>query len=329
MLYLVEVKFILGGNHMKTVLITGVSGFIGRELCGSLLQKGYNVIGTDKIISQYVGNPGFSFIQCDIIDKGKLTSIIDGSKIDALVHLACSVDNDFPSVIGDKELSDCKAVDKYIYKSAVAAGIKDILMLSTVLIFATPKSREPIRETADERPTTNYAKMKAESEKAFLSAIRKSATNGVVMRAAPVYSKEYIQNLHDRIYDYKDEVAYLYREGEYFFSFCCLYNILDFISGILKQDGSIQYQGVYNVCDTKPISAREIVEFEREHHHLGAVIQKNYSAESVKAALSLAGKSLKTDYRFVDPSTITSGYCFDNTKAKRISTFRWKLSNTK
>ena len=314
---------------MSTVLITGASGFIGKATTEHLLSKGYNVIGTDSKPSPFIGQPNFNFVSAECYDKGKILPIIEGTPLDAVIHLACSVDNDFPSIIGDKEMNDCRGVDKFIYKSVTSRNIKTLIMLSTTQVYAIPKNREPVRETFDEKPTTNYAKMKAESEKAFISCLKKSETKAVIMRVAPVYTKDYPQNLHDKIYDYKDEVAFLYREGEYAFSFCNLYNLLDFIAGALVQDKNTQYQGIYNVCDTRPISAKEIVEFEREHHHLGAVIQRNYSMDAIKSALPGAGKRPKMDYRYVDLSTITNNINFDNTKATRMCTFRWKLSNTK
>ncbi|MBE6839367.1 MAG: NAD(P)-dependent oxidoreductase [Ruminococcus sp.] len=315
---------------MKTILITGASGFIGREVTGALLQKGHNIIGTDVKASPFIGQPNFNFLQTSIIDKGKILPLLESGKLDAVIHLACSCDNDLDGIITDKEMKDSAAVDKYLYKAAITSGIKDVMLLSTTQVYAPQKTREPVRETSDEKPFSNYAKMKSESEKELGKSLKKGgATRGVVMRVAPVYSKDYNQNLHDKIYDYKDGVGFLYGEGNYGFSFCCVYNLVDFINGILSQDGSYQYQGIYNICDTKPTMAKDIVEFERDFHKLGAVISRNYSADAIKAALANSGKKPKTDYRYVDLSTLTSNINYDNTKAQRISTFRWNLSNTK
>ena len=314
---------------MKTILVTGASGFIGREVTSALLQKGNNVIGTDTKASPLIGQPNFNFLQADITDKSKISPILESGKLDAVIHLACSTDNDLDSVITDVEMKQSAQVDKYFYKTAVDAGIKDILMLSTIQVYAPQKSREPVRETNDEKPFSNYAKMKADSEKELGKSLKKGNSQGVVMRIAPVYSKDYNQNLHDRIYDYKDGVGFLYGEGNYGFSFCCIYNLVDFINGVLNQDGSYQYQGIYNVCDTNITLAKDIVEFERDFHKLGAVISRNYSSDAIKAALANSGKRPKTDYRYVDLSTLTNNINFSNTKAQRISTFRWNLDNTK
>lgn len=315
---------------MKTVFITGANGLIGRELTQQLLEKGYNVFATDTTPSPFVGKPNYTFVQTNVFDKGKITPILESGRINSLIHLACSVDNDFPSEINDKEMGDSRSADKYIYRSAASAGVRDIIILSTTQIYAVQKTREPIRETADEKPVTNYAKMKSESEMALAAAVKNfSNTKAVSMRVAPIYTKEHNQNLHDRIYDYKDRVAYLYGEGLYSFSMCSLYNVIDFIIGVLNQDGKYQYQGVYNICDSKPITAKEIVEFEREFHHLGPVIQKSEGVESIKSTFLLGNKKAKNDYRYIDPATVTNSIMYDNTKAQRISTFRWNLYNTK
>lgn len=313
---------------MKTVLVTGASGMIGTALTESLLEKGCKVIGTDSKPNSFVNTPNYSFIEADIEDKGKITSVIEGSKIDVLVHLACSVDNDFPNVITSAEEKTCASVDKYLYKAAIDAGVGDIILLSTYQVYAHQKTREPIRETADEKPGTPYAKMKYDSEKVLSKAIAKSASaKGVIARACPIYTKDFAENLHSKIYDPKDGCSFIYGYGDYGYSFCCLYNLVDFIIGVINVSSGITYQGVYNVCDSKPIAAKDIVEFLRQYHKLGAVIQRNYGADSVKAAVSF-GKG-KNDYRYNDLSIACSNISYDNTKAQRIATFRWKLSNTK
>lgn len=312
---------------MKTVLITGASGLIGRELTGKLLSKGFCVIGTDKTVSPYSGQPNFSFIQCDITDKQKIIGVIEGSKIDALVHLACSVDNDISNVVTDKEVSASHAVDKYLYKAVANSGITDVILLSTSKVYAPPKGREPIREESPAKPSSNYAKMKLDAEKTMLSVFKKTDIKEIIVRVAPIYTKEYYQNLHDLIFSKKEQVAFLCRDGGYGLTFCNLYNLVDFIRGILSQDeNSPHYHGVYNICDARIITAKEVVEFERKFHRLGAVIQMG----GLAAAKALTGgRSAKQDYNYIDSSVLTVNNFVDSTKAQRFAPFRWKLDNTK
>ncbi len=75
---------------LKTVLLTGCSGFIGSNLTDFLLKKGYRVIGVDNLcsgrqknIEHLKSNPNFLFINADITKK-----IGVDEKLDFILHFA-------------------------------------------------------------------------------------------------------------------------------------------------------------------------------------------------------------------------------------------------
>ncbi|MDR0947498.1 MAG: NAD(P)-dependent oxidoreductase [Ruminococcus sp.] len=314
---------------MRNVLITGVSGLIGTEVANLLLNKGFTIVGTDTKPSSII-NPNFTYIEAAPDDKGKISGLFSQYKCDALVHLACSCDNDFPALLGKEEIKIAANCDKFLYEAAVKAGVKDILLLSSHMVYAVQKSREPIREGNDVKPSTTYGEIKADSEKILAKAVGKSSTNAVIMRMPQMYTKDFVENLHSKIWDPKDACVFVYGYGEYGFTFCCLYNLCDFILGILAgAAGLTNYTGIYNICDTKPILAKDIVEFMKQFHRIGAVIQRNYGTDAIKAAMAFGGKTAKADYRYNDIGIICSNISYDNTKAQRIAPFRWKLANTK
>lgn len=314
---------------MKTVIITGVGGMIGNAVAELLLQKNFRVIGTDTT-PQKIKNENYTHVQCSISEKEKLSKIISGSKPFSLIHLACTVDNDFPDILTPDHERESAAADRYIYKAAEAAGAESIMMISTYQIYAPQKTREPIREDAPEKPVTLYSKMKYESERALVAALKKNTrSKGVIMRVCPVYTKDFHENLKAKIFDPRENCAFVYGYGDYGYTFTCVFNIVDFVYGILTCDSSINVQGIYNICDTKPITAKEIVEMLRSCHKIGAVVSRNYGADAVKSSGLFGPKTWKNEYRYNDLSIACSNISYDNTKAQRISTFRWKLSNTK
>ena len=316
---------------MAGIFITGASGLIGMYLTSSLLAKKHTVIAVDSKPNDFVGtNPNYTFVQCDITDKSAVSDLLNSNKgkIQTVVHLACSVDNDIDSYVTDEEVKKSKLCDKYIYDAAVDAEVRSFILLSTSHVYGLQKGREPIRETTDLKGNSNYADMKMSAEKAFVKSLKKSDMVPVIARVAPVYTSDYTQNLRDKVYDPKEDIAFIYKDGDYRFSFCCLFNLVDFINGIIAIPQG-RYEGVYNVADTKQISAKEILEHEREHHRIGAVIQKNMASDSLKNVVALGKNRQKMDYRFFDPTTIYSNWNIDNTKAQRIATFRWNLKNTK
>ncbi len=73
------------------ILITGVAGFIGSNLCKELLRKKHTVFGIDNLsygkkqnIAKIANNENFKFIQGDILNPYILQDI----KADVIVHLA-------------------------------------------------------------------------------------------------------------------------------------------------------------------------------------------------------------------------------------------------
>ena len=309
---------------LATVLVTGASGFIGKHCVKALLAKKHRVFAVDSTWANMdESDPNYTFTMCDITDKDAVCSIIEGNRIDSIIHLANSVDNDFDSYVTDAELKRAKITDKYIYECAAKNDVKNFLLLSTTQIYGTPKGREPIRETAPEKGSSNYVDLKLYSEKMLEKAFKKSDSVPVIARVAPIYTAEYTQNLKDKVYDAKEDVAFIYNDGLYGFSFCCLFNLLDFIKGIVNIPTG-RYEGIYNVCDSEVISAKEILDFERNHHRVGAVVQR-----SPGAGISFNKAKARTDYRYFDPATTFNNWRIDNTKAKRIAPMKWTLKTTK
>ena len=311
---------------MSSIFITGASGMIGQYLTSSLLHKKHTVYAVDSKSNDFVGtDSNYKFVQCDITDKNTIIPILENNHIDVVVHLANSVDNDIDPLITDQEIKKSKVTDKYIYSAAVKAGAGCFILLSTTDVYGIQKGREPIRETIAEKGITNYADLKMTSEKLMAKAFKKTDCIPVIARVAPVYDAEHTDNLHAHVYDSKENVGYVFGDGDYGFTFCCVFNLIDFINGIINVPQG-RYEGVYNVCDSRLTTAKEIIEYEKERHRIGAVIQRSPGSE--KTMLFNKGK-MKNDYRYFDPTLTYNNWIFDNTRAKRIAPMRWNLTNSK
>ena len=85
---------------MKTVCLTGVAGFIGFHLAKKLDLEGYRVVGIDNLNSYYDKQlkldrlselqklNKFEFIELDISDNSKMTSLDDDFSFDIVINLA-------------------------------------------------------------------------------------------------------------------------------------------------------------------------------------------------------------------------------------------------
>ncbi len=77
----------------KTILITGVAGFLGSNLAVRLLEAGHHVVGVDNLsmghmsnLAMAMPNPAFTFVEGDVTDAEMFRSLSDD--IEVCVHLA-------------------------------------------------------------------------------------------------------------------------------------------------------------------------------------------------------------------------------------------------
>ena len=77
------------GQNMRSILVTGGSGFLGSHLCERLLERGDNVVCLDNFftgrkenILHLMGNPRFELIRHDIVEPITL-------EVDQIYNLAC------------------------------------------------------------------------------------------------------------------------------------------------------------------------------------------------------------------------------------------------
>lgn len=317
---------------MKTVLVTGGCGHIGQHICSGLLKKGNAVIAVDTQECDYnTGKLNYSFIEAIPTDKNAYAEIFDKNKIDIVIHAACTVDNDLGPIVTNKEMDDSKLCDKFVFRYALEAEVEKFILLSTSQVYEFPKTREPIREDDNLKPTTNYAEMKLNSEKALVSEMKHHKnTMCCILRFAPVYTLKFTDNLTSKITDPKDRTNFVYGSGQYGFQFCCVHNLVDFILCYTKNADDMSYAGVYNVSDKLLITASDIIAFMRTNHRLGPVVQRSSGKDTIAKLLKkFSNKEEKTNYRYLDLSTIENNNMLDNNKASKLLSFRWNIHNTK
>lgn len=318
---------------MKKVLVTGGCGLIGQHICSGLLKKGFSVIAADVEEGMYnTGKMNYSFVQVKPSDKNAYAEIFENQEINVLIHAANTVDNDLGPIVTENEVKESRLCDKFIYRYAMTTeSIEKVVLISTDKVYAFPKTREPIREDADIKTTSNYAIMKYESEKALVSEMKHHKNIMVcIARIPPVYTLNFVDNLMSKITNPKDGTKFVSGEGTYGFQFCCVHNLVDFVLCFVKNADDMQYAGIYNVCDKHLITAADIISFMRENHTLGTVLQKSGGGAMSKIKGIFGGnKELITNYRYLDMNKLENNNMLDNTKSLKLANPRWDIHNTK
>jgi len=112
------------------VLVTGCSGFIGKEVSEFFLSQNYKVYGLDKVKSKNMDR--IRFFKCDIMNKNNLLKIFNEVNPHLIIHLAAKADlrsNDLnyykENYLGTKNI---------IHAANLVSSIKRIIFTSTLLV---------------------------------------------------------------------------------------------------------------------------------------------------------------------------------------------------
>ncbi len=147
----------------KTILVSGVAGFIGSLVADALVGEGHRVIGVDDISTGKLGNVpgGVDFIEADLA-KSHLDRLIPGP-VDQIFHLAgqSSGEISFENPIEDLEKnahSTLKLID-----FGVSKGTERILFASSMSVYGQLQSGIGSEEVAP-MPISCYGVSKFTSE---------------------------------------------------------------------------------------------------------------------------------------------------------------------
>jgi UDP-glucose 4-epimerase len=154
----------------RGVLVTGGAGFIGSNLVGKLVERGYSVTVLDNLVSGYLANlepfPSIRFVRGDVRDAAAVEAAMSGCG--TIFHLAASVGNkrsiDFP--LHDAEVNVLGTLT--VLESARAAGARKVILSSSAGIFGEIRTT-PIREDHPAEPDSPYGCTKLCAEKLALA----------------------------------------------------------------------------------------------------------------------------------------------------------------
>ncbi|EKE00518.1 MAG: NAD-dependent epimerase/dehydratase [uncultured bacterium] len=178
---------------MKTMLITGVSGFIGQALSRSLLNTNYGIKGIIRpkkySLPRFLNNnQDFFTIDPSKSDLG-LTDAI--SNVDTVIHLAARVHITHETA-SDPLLAFCEVnleLTKKLMECAIKARIRRFIFISTLNLYVDGSCYDDkiFNEKDEVNPQTPYAISKHEAEQYLSDIAKKTDVEVVIIRPPLVY----------------------------------------------------------------------------------------------------------------------------------------------
>ncbi len=148
---------------MKTVLITGVAGFLGSHLADSFLARGYKVSGIDNFIGGYKENVSDEVL-CHEVDLDNLTAIqplFEG--IDLVVHAACTAYEGLSVFSPALITRNTSQITANVMSASLRAGVRKLVYMSSMARYGT-QEQLPFTEDMIPKPQDPYGIAKYASE---------------------------------------------------------------------------------------------------------------------------------------------------------------------
>lgn len=181
---------------MSSVLVTGGAGFIGSNLCRSLLTAGHTVeavdnfiTGTRENIETLAGLPNFSFHELDITDSG-FSEVFSDRKFDLIYHLACPTGVPNLVTLAEEMIRTCSLGTLHILELARKHNAK-LLFTSSAEVYGDPlvfPQTEEYTGNADPiGPRSAYEEGKRFSESCIAMYARKYGVRASIVRVFNTY----------------------------------------------------------------------------------------------------------------------------------------------
>lgn len=169
------------------ILVTGASGFIGRNLIPALIERGHHV---RLLVRDLEKGKAFFQNQCDyfvgdVTKRKSLSGCCSG--IDLVYHMAAKVGNELPN---HKNLWDFRKVNvegtRNLMEECKCGGIRRFIYISSIAAMGIVKDT-PINEKSKCNPYLPYQISKLEAEMLVKEAFEKNGFPGICVRPTKVY----------------------------------------------------------------------------------------------------------------------------------------------
>jgi nucleoside-diphosphate-sugar epimerase len=163
------------------VVVTGAAGFIGRALCGGLVERGHRVLGLTRGSAEPI-------LGVEMRPIGEITAQTHWPEhlvgADIVIHLASRAHRPVSAGAASHE-AEAAAM---LARAAAANGVRRLVHMSSVRAMGeTTRPGAPFRPTDPPLPREAYGRAKLAAEQALATVVRETGGELVILRPPLVY----------------------------------------------------------------------------------------------------------------------------------------------
>jgi len=166
------------------VLVTGATGFVGRNLCPYLVERGHRVRALVRRTSDhgFLDGLGVEKAWGDLRDSGAVAAAVEGCR--AVIHAGAVF-----RFWGRREEFWATNVEgtRNVLEAARRAGVGRFVHISTIAVIGKPPAEGLITEETPCRPQDAYQESKLEAERLVMRSGREWGLPVIVLRPGAIY----------------------------------------------------------------------------------------------------------------------------------------------
>jgi len=172
------------GAEVGPVLVTGATGFVGRNLCPYLVERGHRVRALVRRTSDhgFLDGLGVEKAWGDLRDSGAVAAAVEGCR--AVIHAGAVF-----RFWGRREEFWATNVEgtRNVLEAARRAGVGRFVHISTIAVIGKPPAEGLITEETPCRPQDAYQESKLEAERLVLASGQEWGLPVIVLRPGAIY----------------------------------------------------------------------------------------------------------------------------------------------
>lgn len=147
-------------ENKPSILVTGGAGYIGSHVCKALAKAGYQPVAYDNLSTGVERSVKWGPLEVgDILDKPRLSEVIQKHQPKAVVHMAAFIDAGESVRKPAKYFQNNVVGGLRVIEAMQENGVKHIVFSSTATVYGFPKIL-PLTEQSETSPINSYGRSK-------------------------------------------------------------------------------------------------------------------------------------------------------------------------